>query len=93
MRSPSTDLPPHVAAGPPRGRPSSRGLVRAAVAVLISAQVVALLLVGTYARVEPRVWGFPFFYWYTLVWVVAGAASMAGATWLLRRAAGRPDAQ
>ncbi len=59
--------------------------------MLLSAQVVALMLVGTYARVEPRVWGFPFFYWYTLLWVVAGAASLAGATWLLRRAAVRPD--
>ncbi|CAI7976735.1 MULTISPECIES: DUF3311 domain-containing protein [Parafrankia] len=91
MRSPSTD--PSPPAGPPRGRPLPRGLVRAAVAVLLSAQVVALLLVGTYARVEPRVWGFPFFYWYTLVWLVAGAVSLAGATWLLRRTAGRPDAR
>jgi hypothetical protein len=40
-----------------------------AVAVLILAPIVALMLVGTYANEGPRLWGFPFFYWYQLLWV------------------------
>jgi hypothetical protein len=26
-------------------------------------------LVGTYATEGPKLWGFPFFYWYQLLWV------------------------
>ena len=40
-----------------------------AVAALILAPIVALMLVGTYANEGPRLWGFPFFYWYQLLWV------------------------
>jgi hypothetical protein len=47
------------------------------VALLLSAQVVALLLVGTYAHTGPRLGGFPFFYWYTLLWLLIGALCMA----------------
>ncbi|WP_261564890.1 DUF3311 domain-containing protein [Frankia gtarii] len=60
---------------------------RGVVAVVLTAQVVALLLVGAYARRSPRLWGFPFFYWYTLLWLLIGAATMAACTWLLGRTA------
>ncbi|MCM3921290.1 DUF3311 domain-containing protein [Frankia sp. AiPs1] len=69
------------------------GLVaRTATAAVLAVQVIALLLVGTYARRGPRLWGFPFFYWYTLLWLLLGAAGMAGCTWLLGRASRRPTA-
>ena len=53
---------------PDRTRPLPLGVI-AAVAVLILAPIVALMLVGTYANEGPRLWGFPFFYWYQLLWV------------------------
>jgi hypothetical protein len=30
----------------------------------------AMLWVGSYNQIEPTLWGFPFFYWYQLLWVV-----------------------
>jgi hypothetical protein len=32
----------------------------------------AMLWVPFYNRVDPTVWGLPFFYWYQLAWVVLG---------------------
>ena len=42
--------------------------------ILLGAAVVVPLLVPTYARDEPRLFGFPFFYWYQLLWVFVCAA-------------------
>jgi hypothetical protein len=79
------------AAGPAAGRPAAgrspggrRPVALVGIAVLLVVQVVALLLVGSYARADPRLWGFPFFYWYTLLWLGLGAASMAGCVALAR---------
>jgi predicted membrane protein len=41
--------------------------------VLLAIAVVVPLLVSTYARDEPRLWGFPFFYWYQFLWVFLSA--------------------
>ncbi|GAB3876140.1 DUF3311 domain-containing protein [Terrabacter terrigena] len=49
--------------------PANKGLLALA-GVLLAIPVVALMLVGTYAKDEPRVAGFPFFIWYQFVWVV-----------------------
>ena len=38
-------------------------------AILLAIPVLALLIVPIYARTTPRLWGFPFFYWYQLAWV------------------------
>jgi hypothetical protein len=46
-----------------------RGPAYAAAAVCLLAPFVALLWVSSYAKDEPRLWGFPFFYWYQLLWV------------------------
>ena len=43
------------------------------VGVLLLVGIVVPLLVGTYAKVEPRLFGFPFFYWYQLLWVFLAA--------------------
>jgi membrane protein implicated in regulation of membrane protease activity len=39
------------------------------IALLLGAPLVALMWVSSYARVEPRLFGFPFFYWYQFAWV------------------------
>jgi membrane protein implicated in regulation of membrane protease activity len=46
-----------------------RGPAYAAAAVLLLAPFVALLWVSSYAKDDPRLWGFPFFYWYQFLWV------------------------
>lgn len=43
------------------------------VGLLLLVGIVVPLLVPTYARVEPRLFGFPFFYWYQLMWVFLAA--------------------
>ena len=52
-------------------------VTRSVIAVLLLAPVVALLWVPSYTRVRPRLFGFPFFYWYQLLWVIVGAACLA----------------
>jgi hypothetical protein len=49
-----------------------------AVAVLVLVPIVALMWVGSYAKEDPKLWGFPFFYWYQLLWVFIASAC----TWL-----------
>ena len=46
----------------------------AAAAVLLMIPIVGLLWVGSYARVEPVVAGFPFFIWYQFLWVIICSA-------------------
>jgi hypothetical protein len=49
--------------------PPGRGpLVLAGIALAIA--IVAPLLVWTYARTDPRLWGIPFFFWYQFLLVV-----------------------
>jgi hypothetical protein len=42
----------------------------AVVAVLLIIPCAALAAVPIYSRETPELWGFPFFYWYQLLWVV-----------------------
>ncbi len=65
--------------GDPRWRLSPTKIL---VAVILLVAIVVPLLVGTYARVEPRLFGFPFFYWYQLLWVFL-AAGLCGLSYLL----------
>jgi hypothetical protein len=60
-------------------------VARVAIGLLLLAPVVALLWVPSYTRVDPRLFGFPFFYWYQLAWVLGGAACLAGAYVLTMR--------
>jgi len=41
--------------------------------VLLLAPFVGTLWVSTYAHESPRLFGFPFFYWYQLAWVFAAS--------------------
>ena len=42
--------------------------------LLLLLPFVAMLWVGSYNKIEPTLWGFPFFYWYQLLWVPICAA-------------------
>jgi hypothetical protein len=56
--------------------------------VLLVAAIVMPLLVNTYDSETPRLWGFPFFFWYQLLWVFIAAALTYGAYLLVE---GRRD--
>src|SRR4051812_50136353 len=56
-----------------------------AVAGLLLIGIVVPLLVSTYDQAEPRLFGFPFFYWYQLAWVFLAAALCALIFLLLKR--------
>jgi len=56
-----------------------------AVTAILGVGIVVPLLVPTYDRVDPRLFGFPFFYWYQLLWVFGAAALCGVAFWLLQR--------
>jgi hypothetical protein len=58
----------------------------AVAAVLLMIPIVGLLWVGSYAKVEPVVAGFPFFIWYQFVWVFLCSACTATALRLIRMA-------
>jgi hypothetical protein len=53
--------------------------------VLLVAGIVLPLWVPSYARDTPRLWGFPFFYWYQLIWVFIAALLVGSAFLLVRR--------
>lgn len=42
--------------------------------VCLALPFIGLLWVGSYAKQEPRLGGFPFFFWYQLAWVFLGSA-------------------
>ncbi|WP_256106261.1 DUF3311 domain-containing protein [Streptomyces sp. ODS05-4] len=44
--------------------------VRVVIALCLVAPFVAMLWVGSYARIEPTLIGVPFFYWYQMAWVL-----------------------
>ncbi|MEO8888021.1 MAG: DUF3311 domain-containing protein [Jatrophihabitantaceae bacterium] len=53
--------------------------------VLLAVAIIAPLLVPTYARRGPELWGFPFFYWYQLMWVFLAALFTYGAYLLIEK--------
>ncbi len=60
--------------------PARTGLLIVAT-ILLLAPLVALLWVGSYAKAEPAVAGFPIFIWYQFLWVFICSAT----TWLAYR--------
>jgi hypothetical protein len=79
-------------ARPPGQRPAHPGPLpigtRILVAVLLLIPVLALMLIPTYARSGPRIWGFPFFFWYQMVWVFIAAGFTYAAYHLIAKARG-----
>ncbi len=64
--------------------PGSGGMrpARVVAGVLLLTGIVLPLWVRSYARETPRLWGFPFFYWYQLAWVFL-AALLVGSAFIL----------
>jgi asparagine N-glycosylation enzyme membrane subunit Stt3 len=58
--------------------------VKIAVTVILLVTTVVPLIVPSYSRIEPRLLGFPFFYWYQLLWVFLCAAACGVCFWLIR---------
>ncbi|MGW3646557.1 DUF3311 domain-containing protein [Streptomyces sp. NPDC000878] len=48
--------------------------VRVVIGLCLFVPFVAMLWVGSYARIEPTLIGIPFFYWYQMLWVVISTA-------------------
>jgi membrane protein implicated in regulation of membrane protease activity len=71
--------------GPSHLAPNRPLVTYAVVGVLLLAPFVALLWVSSYAKGTPRLWGFPFFYWYQLLWVLISATLTLIAYLLVRR--------
>jgi hypothetical protein len=57
------------AAAAPQVRPLPAG-AKVIAGVLLAIPLVALALVPTYSYETPKLWGFPFFYWYLILWVL-----------------------
>lgn len=57
--------------------------------VLLAIPIIALLWVGSYDRVEPRLAGFPFFFWYQFAWVFLCSGFTYSAYRLIRAARGQ----
>jgi hypothetical protein len=60
---------------------------------LLVVPLVALAIVPVYARSTPRLWGFPFFYWYQFLWVFLTAGCTYLAYLMLQHARRRGGAR
>ena len=52
---------------------------------------IAMVWVPSYNKVDPQLWGFPFFYWYQLFWVLVSAVITA-VVYFKTKNVSRPDA-
>ena len=59
--------------------------LRVLATVCVVAPIIAVLWIPSYNQMSPKVLGFPFFYWYQLLWVVLTALLMAVAYFAVRR--------
>ena len=78
----STPIQPDSDPGDPRWRVTP---TRIAAAVILLIGIVVPLLVSTYDSADPTLFGFPFFYWYQLLWVFLAAGICVLAFVLLKR--------
>jgi hypothetical protein len=81
---PAPERPEERVAAP--ARPHRPLGVKLAAGALLAVAIVLPLLVFTYAQDGPRLWGFPFFYWYQFLWVFISAALTYGAYLIVGRA-------
>jgi hypothetical protein len=68
---------------------SGQGPKRHWLRILFVLPFISMLWVSSYNKIEPEIWGFPFYYWYQLLWVLISAA-IAGAVYLVEH---RSDAE
>jgi hypothetical protein len=79
--------PTHDPAGrPPLGPLPTRVKITAGILLLIP--MLALALVPMYSRETPRLWGFPFFYWYQMLWVFLASGFTYAAYLVITRSRG-----
>ena len=72
-------------------RPDRRALptgTKVIVGILLAIPLLALALVPTYSKEKPTLLGFPFFYWYQLLWVLLTPVFTWAAYVLITRARG-----
>ncbi len=72
----------------PTSRPPLPLATKVIVGVLLVVPVLALLAVPTYAKEKPYFLGFPFFYWYQLLWMFLEAVMVYIAYRIIRNARG-----
>jgi hypothetical protein len=68
--------------------PGTRQVVtptRVVAGLCLIAPFVAMMWVSSYARIEPRFIGIPFFYWYQMLWVLISTALTMVAYKLVQR--------
>ena len=83
----STSNPPPVQPVPPKAsRLPARTML--SVAILLLIPCAALAAVPTYSRETPKLWGWPFFYWYQTLWVLITPVLVYLAYVLIKRARG-----
>ncbi len=70
---------------PGRPGPPILSPLRAVAAFCIVAPFVAMLWIPSYNKTNPKLLGFPFFYWYQLLWVIITAVLMAVAVQAVKR--------
>ncbi|MEJ7831645.1 MAG: DUF3311 domain-containing protein [Nocardioides sp.] len=63
----------------PPGVPVTDRRKMVAAGVLLAIPIVALMWVPSYVRATPELFGFPFFFWYQLLWVFICSAMTWGA--------------
>lgn len=73
---------------PPRRPPRLSPATSAVVAVLLLVPCIALAIVPVYSRETPKIWGWPFFYWYQLMWVIITPILTYAAYLIIKRARG-----
>lgn len=70
--------------------PANKGMLAVA-GVLLALPMIALAWVSSYAKIEPKLAGFPFFIWYQFLWVfLCSAATYAAYKLVLRARPHRP---
>jgi len=72
-------------------RNRSHPAILALITVLLAASLVGTLWVPFYARSKPALGGFPFFYWYQMIWIPI-VAILSWLAYLLTKAA-RPGSE
>jgi hypothetical protein len=85
MSTPPTPPETEPATAPRRRLPAGAATLAG---VLLLIPCVALALVPTYSRETPRLWGWPFFYWYQVLWVLLTPLATYAAYRVIQRARG-----
>ena len=78
---------------PEEGPPTTDKTKMAIAAVLLLIPSVALMWVPSYAKADPELFGFPFFFWYQFLWVFICSALTWTAYRLTLSARGRTTRQ